>query len=251
VTGRTQREPAAEIIVRNLLEHVDKWKPAPHRKVSYVGEPAGKCYLQDSGLIVNDYAGGKLSADELLIAGPGAGATVAGKASDLAEWIKAGGNVLAVALDQADIDALLPFKVGMKRAVHISTLFSSTGQDSPLAGVGPAEVHNRDPREMPLVSSGAQVLGDGVLAHVNGSHVVLCQLAPWHFAGEQANLRRTRRHTAVLFARLLANLGAAAPTPLLERFHRPADTKSEQRWLTGFYQDQPEEWDDPYRFFRW
>ena len=23
------------------------------------------------------------------------------------------------------------------------------------------------------------------------------------------------------------------------------------RWLHGFYLDEPEEWDDPYRFFRW
>jgi hypothetical protein len=26
---------------------------------------------------------------------------------------------------------------------------------------------------------------------------------------------------------------------------------AEQRWLKGFYLDVPEEWDDPYRFFRW
>ena len=25
----------------------------------------------------------------------------------------------------------------------------------------------------------------------------------------------------------------------------------EQRWRVGLYLDQPEEWDDPYRFFRW
>jgi len=24
-----------------------------------------------------------------------------------------------------------------------------------------------------------------------------------------------------------------------------------KRWLTGLYLEQPEEWDDPYRFFRW
>ena len=27
--------------------------------------------------------------------------------------------------------------------------------------------------------------------------------------------------------------------------------QSEQRWLDGLYLDVPEEWDDPYRFFRW
>ena len=25
----------------------------------------------------------------------------------------------------------------------------------------------------------------------------------------------------------------------------------EKRWLDGLYLDAPEEWDDPYRFFRW
>jgi hypothetical protein len=29
------------------------------------------------------------------------------------------------------------------------------------------------------------------------------------------------------------------------------DAKGERRWLDGFYLDVPEEWDDPYRFFRW
>jgi hypothetical protein len=31
----------------------------------------------------------------------------------------------------------------------------------------------------------------------------------------------------------------------------PSPAKSEKRWLTGLYLEQPEEWDDPYRFFRW
>jgi hypothetical protein len=28
-------------------------------------------------------------------------------------------------------------------------------------------------------------------------------------------------------------------------------SRSEKRWLDGLYLDVPEEWDDPYRFFRW
>ena len=36
-------------------------------------------------------------------------------------------------------------------------------------------------------------------------------------------------------------------TPLLDRFHQPVNTaKPEKPCL-----DQPEEWDDPYRHFRW
>ena len=50
-------------------------------------------------------------------------------------------------------------------------------------------------------------------------------------------------------------MGAAGTTPLLDRFATPldgrVDTNTEGRWLNGLYLDVPEEWDDPYRFFRW
>jgi len=43
-----------------------------------------------------------------------------------------------------------------------------------------------------------------------------------------------------------------APTPLLNRFHDPiGNLTTDDRCLSGLYVDQPEEWDDPYRFFRW
>jgi len=62
-------------------------------------------------------------------------------------------------------------------------------------------------------------------------------------------VRRTYRRASFELARLLANMGAAAPIPLLERFHAPVTaTRPEKRWLSAFYLDQPEEWDDPYRF---
>ena len=83
--------------------------------------------------------------------------------------------------------------------------------------------------------------------------MVFFQMPPWQFRGsQQANLRRTFRHLSVLLGRLLANMGVTGSTPLLERFSRPVEvTNPEKRWLDGVYLDQPEEWDDPYRFFRW
>jgi hypothetical protein len=98
----------------------------------------------------------------------------------------------------------------------------------------------------------AQIVGDGVLAKAEDANVVFCQLAPWQFEGVAFNLRRTHRHVSFLVSRLLANLGVSGSTPLLDRFHQPVDAaKPEKRWSNGLYLDQPEEWDDPYRFFRW
>jgi hypothetical protein len=103
------------------------------------------------------------------------------------------------------------------------------------------------------VSGGARVIGDGVLAEADGASVVFCQLVPWQFDyAKQYNLKRTYRRASVLVARLLAGMGVAGSTPVLERFSRPVDrAKPEKRWLDGLYLDQPEEMDDPYRFFRW
>jgi hypothetical protein len=64
------------------------------------------------------------------------------------------------------------------------------------------------------------------------------------------NVKRTFRKVASGMARLLANMHAAGTTPLLAHVSRPV-RGGEQRWLAGLYLDVPEEWDDPYRFFRW
>ena len=253
VTGRTERDPVAEVIARNLLQYAANWKPAPERKVYYAGEDAGRTHLESTGITTRSWDGGALLPSDVLVVGPGGGRALAGNKSAINDWLKAGGNLLGIGLDQSDATALLSFDVTMRKAEHISAAFDAFKGDSLFAGVSPADVHNRDPREMPLVTGGAEVIGDGVLARARGLNVVFCQLAPWQFDGsKQANLRRTQRRATVLVSRLLANMGVSGATPLLERFQSPvAADKPEKRWLTGLYMDTPQEWDDPYRFFRW
>jgi hypothetical protein len=253
VTGRTEADPATAILVRNLLQYTAVVVPSPRRTAVYAGGPAGWNYLESTGVPLSRYEGGKLSLDQVLIVGAGAGPALAGREAAVVDWLRTGGCLLAMGLDQEQAEAWLPSKVVMNKAEHIATYFEPMGMNSLFEGVGPADVHNRDPRELPLISGGARRLGDGVLARAEDENVVFCQLQPWQFdpAGS-SNLRRSYRRASFLVARLLANMGVAAPTPLLERFHRPIDPgSSEQRWRTGFYADQPEEWDDPYRFFRW
>jgi hypothetical protein len=174
-------------------------------------------------------------------------------ATAIADWLKAGGNLVAVGLDEQQANAFLPLKVRMKEAEHISAYFEPFGFNSLFAGVGPADVHCREPRKLPLVSAQVTIIGDGVLAGAENYNIVFCQLAPWQFDSKQPqNVKRTFRRTAFLLARLLANMGAASSTPVPQRFGSPVDTsKDEKRWLEGLYMDVPEEWDDPYRFFRW
>src|SRR5439155_5358800 len=199
------------------------------------------------------YSKNELAADRVLIVGPGGGRQLSADAAAIKEWLAAGGHLLALGLDQADASPFLPDVVTIKPGEHIAAYFEPPGLNSLLAGVGPADVHNRDPRTLPLVSGGVSVIGNGVLARAERANIVFCQLVPWQFdPAKQMNLKRTFRRTSYLVTRLAANMGVAASTPLLARFGDPVTASGgERRWLDGFYLDVPEEWDDPYRFFRW
>ncbi len=252
MTGRTEADPAAAMIARNILRHVADWQPAPRRQAVYAGEAAGGTFLESLGVKARAYDG-KLSDGDVVVLGPDCAKEVADSRAGLAGFLKSGGCLLAVGLDGAEMGAALPFGTTTKQAEHISTFFEPFGARSLLAGIAPADVHNRDPRPLPLVASGATVVGNGVLAKADNANAVFLQMAPWRFAGDQqANLRRTSRRVSTAFGRLLANMGVAGATPLLGRFSHPVESaKREQRWLDSFYLDRPEEWDDPYRFFRW
>jgi len=257
VTGRSKADPAAAVLAANLLKYAADWKPVPAMSTVYVGESAGRKHLQSLGLNPGKYTSGDLAPDQLLIAGPGVSGQAHPTAAVVGKFLAAGGRVLANALDQPDADALLPFKVTLTKVEHIGSFFDPTSMDIPFAGIGPADVHNRVPREMPLLSGGATILGDGVLgyvpdARIHRPQILFCQLAPWEVnPGQQPNLKRTFRRTSFVLTRILANLGVRGATPILERFHTPVTGGSAKRWEDGLYFDLPEEWDDPYRFFRW
>ncbi len=252
VTGRTESDPAAQSLVQNILGYVAGWKPTPNRSIVYAGDPAGLRHLARAGFKVTPFQGADLTPDQVLVAGLGAGKDLAGHAKSIAEWLKAGGSLLGIGLDENDAKAFLPFRVGMKNSEHISAYFDPFDRGSVFAGIGPADVHNRDPRQIALISTGADPVGDGVLARAPSANVVFCQLVPWQFDDTgKLNIKRTFRRASFLVSQLLTNMGAEAATPLLRGFESPAAGASEKRWLDGFYLDQPEEMDDPYRFFRW
>lgn len=251
VTARTEADPAADALVRNLLRYVTDWKPSPRRTAVYVGDAAGQRHLESAGLSLIAYAKEALTADSVLIVGPGGSKQLAGEAPAIRRWLTDGGHALALGLDEAEAATLA--KVGMRSGEHIAAYFEPPSAKSPFVGIGPADVHNRDPRELPLVVTGATVLGNGVLAKAEDLNLVFCQLVPWQFDLKRSmNLKRTFRRASYLVTRLAANLGAAGTTPVLERFRRPVEAgRDEQRWRDGLYLDLPEEWDDPYRYFRW
>ncbi|MBN2476631.1 MAG: carbohydrate binding domain-containing protein [Pirellulales bacterium] len=234
VTGRTEHEPAAETLAGGVLQYVSAWKPGPRRKAIYVGDPAGKQHLESAGIAVSPYEGRKLNEDEVLVVGPGGGRRLAADAATIAEWLAQRGHLLAVGLDQQEANAFLPGKIETRQQEHIAAWFEPFGRGSLLAGVGPADVYNSMPAQLPLISGDAAI-GNGVLGKARTPNVVFCQLAPFGVSKALQDVpslvaagrevvpgKRTYRHVSFLLSRLLANMGVAGSTPLLERFSTPA-----------------------------
>ncbi|HET6249816.1 MAG TPA: hypothetical protein VFE47_19155 [Tepidisphaeraceae bacterium] len=257
VTGRTEEDPAAQTLVRNLLRYVSSWKSSPRRAVTYAGDAAGQKYLEALGLRLTAYDRGDIDPSTVLVLSGSAPATHMPDAATIGKFTAARGRVLAIALDQKLADAYFPGKFKFTQAEHINSVFNAPAMNSPLAGVGPADAYNRGPKKLPLLSAGATIIGDGSLGFTlddkGRPSIVFCQIAPWQVEpNDEPNLRRTFRRSACLLTRLLADEGVAGEEPMLARFHTAVKAgQDEKRWAEGFYMDQPEEWDDPYRFFRW
>ncbi len=241
VTGRTEHDPTAESVAGNILKYTAAWKPETIRSVAYAGEQAGLNYLRSAGIPAAEFTAPDLP--QLLIVGPGCSEKLTPQSAAIAGWLNKGGRVLAIGIEDKEANAFLPSKIKTQQREHISAHFAPFAHGSIFAGICPADIHNRDPRVIPLIDG-------GVLAE--NSNVVFSQLAPWQFdySGEKMNVKRTFRGVARMTARLAANMGAAMQTPLLANIAKPT-ADHETRWLKSFYLDEPEEWDDPYRFFRW
>jgi len=252
VSGRTTGDPAADRLVTNLMNTVMEWTPAPGRHVVYAGDPGGAAWLGAAGLHPARFDGTTLPPDAVLVVAPGGGMALSPHRASLEAWIRAGGPVLALGLDGAELNRFLPVHMATTGQEHLAAVFDPEAPGSPLAGVGPADIHDRAARTLPLVTGGAaHIVGDGVLAVAPLARLTAFQEVPWSFDyARNYGLKRTFRRASYAANRLLANLGAAGTTPLLERFHNPAQP-TDKRYLDGLYLDQPEEWDDPYRFFRW
>jgi beta-galactosidase len=223
VTGRTENDPAATQLVSNLLGYVSTWKSTPSYKVLYAGEAAGKAHLEHANFAPVEYRGGPLAADQLLVVGPGGGTELAASAKDIEMWLKAGGRLVAVGLGEEEANAFLPCKIATKKAKYTCGSYSVPSLKGPFAGIAPADLYNRDPRELPLVTtSSATSLGDGVLFKAESANVIYCQLVPWQFDYENKyNVKTTFQRTSFALNRILANLQARAETPLLTNLGNP------------------------------
>ena len=267
VTGRTENDPAATQLVGNMLRYLKDWKGEPKRTVVYIGNEEYAKFLEKMGVSFVDTFlnidrsgwGGSWNMSPrnyVAILAPGQNASKTtwahlGRSIYLKPFDVPRDRVLSIGLNQDELKVAFP-EITVENKEHISTWFEPFGVNSPLRGIGPADLHNRDPKNFPLVTGGqgVEVVGDGILAVADEGRTVICGMAPWQFSADEQSFKRTFRRTAFTLSRILGNMNIDMQTPLPGRFHGQVG-KNEQRWLDGLYLDKPVEWDDPYRFFRW
>ncbi|MCX8109558.1 MAG: hypothetical protein N3G20_12230, partial [Verrucomicrobiae bacterium] len=252
VTGRTEPDPAADTVAANLVRYVRSWKPGDRRRVYYVGCQEGESHLTSAGFNPHRFPARENERGLLIIGGPVTESQLGNIQPRVKQWIGEGNHVLAIGITPRLVEVLFPFGVVLENEEHINAWFEPPAFGSSFCGVAPADVHCRDPRKLFLVKGGAKPVGNGVIGLANDNKVVICQLVPWEFDyRNNYGLKRTFRRASFLLTRLACNLGAECPTPILSRISTPVSNGEKGRWLQGLYLDQPEEWDDPYRFFRW
>jgi len=206
VTGRTQPDPAAMQLCRNLLSYLTSPIQTKSRKVFYAGNERGRETMRQLAIQFHEYDGKALGGEDLLVIGPDAR-----DIGELGDSLSNGLNVLCLGLRGEELNRHLPIEVASEERQSISTTIECFGEPE-LKGISNAEIHWRTKPDIAALKEKSATSNEVLrVIPVGNGRVVLCQAAPWMFnAEEEPYVRTTHRRTIFLVSRLLANLGATA-----------------------------------------
>jgi hypothetical protein len=194
VTGRTEPDPAAERIVRNLLTYVQSDLPSvPRRGLLYLGDPWGKRHLEHVGFQPETFRRELLTADKVLVIGKGGEQALAAHQQAVADFLQNGGAMVILGLTGPECQQFLPLQIQTKEREHLTAYFPPQSWKHVFAGVASADIHNRAPCPVPLVSSEAESLADGLLAELrlpSGGRVIFFQLPPYQLSRSEGRVAR-------------------------------------------------------------
>jgi beta-galactosidase len=221
VTGRTDDDPAAGDLVRNLLGYCTGPASGAWRTVYYAGALEGRETLARLGVQAADPGLKPLGEGDLLVLGPGAPQAIR---AGLKDALSRGLNVLALANSAGDLKAA-PVPCQWQSKTIVSSALKPQARTGPFLGVSDAETHFVDFVDVPLLSKPVPADQEGLLAsaRLGSGTIAFCQVAPWMFDPAKVPHDRTSyRRSAFLLSRILANLGAPMQCPLLANWDQPA-----------------------------
>jgi beta-galactosidase len=205
LTGRSEADPAAEQLCRNLVSYLQTAPVPASQAVAVMGDEPTRALAQSLGAGTADTA-------QLLLVGPGA---------DLAKaktQIENGASALALGLSADD---LAKFGITAEKTAGYSSRAVLTAPE--FAGLSDADLHWRTKLDYAAITTG-DVGNDALrVMPLGNGKIVLCQVAPWMLDdAAKPYLRTSKRRNLCLVSRLLANLGATLDSPLPELLATPA-----------------------------
>ena len=210
LSGRTEMDPEGIEILRRALVRLDKTTPDATRPTWYVGDARGRKLLESLRISFRDLDPAGLTANDLLVVGPGAKLP-----ADLRSKVEAGLRVLTLGLSAAELKAVGVNPV-IERGKYYSDYVADLGKTPEFAGISNSDLHWRAETEFdafPVDSVGGRALG---IERIGKGVVVMAQLVPWSFDNEEFYLRTTVRRNTYLASRLLSNLGAPSKSGFFE-----------------------------------
>ena len=218
LSGRTERSPEALELFATALEYLEKAPAQQPRRTFYSGDAAGKRVLDTLKIHSEPLAeSGSYGENDLLIIAPGF------RQEGCREAVARGANLLALGLDKAAIDALVPGKNGAGVWKDTYSHLPRNLKGEPLfRGISSADLFWRKPLTGAFFddSDGGPALK--CFRHGKGS-MVFVQATPWMFDENEFQLRITLRRNYALISRLIHNLGGTAESGLFNAFSSPRE----------------------------
>ena len=213
LSGRTEVDPVAKVLIYKLINYLNKAAAAPERKVFYYGDGNGEKLLKDLSLDFLPVAGGKQDSSSVLVV---SGSNL--NLGDISDTVKDGMNVLCLALDQNSADNILPGLVKIEK-MKVPSSMAERNNEAVFRGLSNADFHRRTLMDF----NGIKDSDDPSIKVVKLGRgtVVFCQVAPWQLDyAKKPYLRSSYRRSTFMVSRILANMGASFDSSLLKNISR-------------------------------
>lgn len=221
LSGRTEPEPAADLLLSNLIRYAQSASPcAPAVKAWCADAPTRRLLANLAAELATEE---RPRASDVAVAG-----RQSTEATLLRQHVEAGGVALLLDWSVELLKSVLPKEATVESNALTHTPPPLTAS-SAWRGVGPSDLHWRGRitvNTVRLPESVGNSVSTGVLAsaRMGKGRVVTCAVTPDRFDYKAPNkiyLKLTHNHTAFLVSRLLANLGVGFQTRLGEFWDKP------------------------------
>ena len=217
VSSRTESEPAATQLVRNLVSYLDQAKVIADKTVYYAGNHKDSELLKQLGITFSPYTNQPLTANSLLVVGPQASLK-----TNLTDLVKNGANAICLGLNANEINKLMPQTLKVKNSTESSAMIEDFSTPE-FKGISNSELYWRAKMPIAAIQDTDKFANKALKKITSGKGtIILSQLAPWKIDyHKRPYLRTTYRRNLFLTSRLLANSGAAFNTVLRSNSTNP------------------------------